>query len=96
MRRKLTIDDALRDRNLLGVGLGDVRLWSTWRAVLKGAFGLSLKADERALFGVLAGGREPPPARVQELWAIVGRRGGKSGLPRRLVAILRACHRARD
>ena len=78
MRRKLTIDDALRDRNLLGIGLGDVRLWSTWRAILKGAFGLSLKADERALFGTLAGGRAPPLARVQELWAIVGRRGGKS------------------
>jgi hypothetical protein len=78
MRRTLTIDDALADRNLLGVGLGDVRLWSTWRAVLKGAFGLLLNADERALFGVLAGGRAPPPARVQELWAIVGRRGGKS------------------
>lgn len=77
-RRTLTIDDALSDRNLLGAGLGDLRSWSTWRSVLKGAFGLSLNNEERALFGALAGDREPPPGRVQELWCIVGRRGGKS------------------
>jgi hypothetical protein len=78
MKRTLSIDAALADPNLLGAALGDQHSWRAWHSVLKAAFALPMDDDERALFGALAGGRSPPPGRVQELWCIVGRRGGKS------------------
>lgn len=74
----VTIDQALRDPNLLGAALGLSPTWSTWIAVMRATFGLPLSADERVLFDAVAGGREPPTGRVRELWAVVGRRGGKS------------------
>ena len=75
----LTIDRALCDRNLLGAGLGaDAASWSVWIAVLKAAFAMKLTDAERAAFAAVAGGRQPPTQPVDELWAVVGRRGGKS------------------
>ena len=40
--------------------------------------GLNLSDEQRELFISVAGGRDPPTRRVRELWAQVGRRGGKS------------------
>ena len=74
----ISIDDALTDRNLLGAALDDLESWSTWRVILKAAFGEPLTADELTLFKTLSGGREPPAGRVAELWVIAGRRGGKT------------------
>jgi hypothetical protein len=74
----MDIDRALRDRRLLGGALGDVSSWSVWFAVLRAAFGLKLNPEQQKLFAQVAGNRPPPMRRVRELWAIVGRRGGKS------------------
>lgn len=52
--------------------------WEAWRAVLSGAFGIPMDDDRRALFDELAGGREPPSGRVQQLWVIAGRRSAKT------------------
>lgn len=76
--RKITIASALSDPKLLGAALGSLDTWQTWFATLKATFGLSLSDDERAAFASVAGGRLPPKEKVSELWAIVGRRGGKS------------------
>src|ERR1700683_1596864 len=73
-----SIDDALSDRALLGAALGNSATWQTWRAVLRATFGLALNQDEARAFASVAGNRAPPTKRVRELWAIVGRRGGKS------------------
>jgi hypothetical protein len=73
-----TIDRALSDPRLLGAALGDGASWSTWLAILRGAFGLSLDERQRATFAAVAGNRAPPTQRVRELWAIAGRRSGKS------------------
>jgi Phage Terminase len=78
MSKRPTIAEALLDRALLGAALGKLTTWSTWIAVLKAAFALPLSEDERAVFNSVAGPRNPPTRRVRELWAIVGRRGGKS------------------
>jgi Terminase large subunit, ATPase domain len=75
---RFTPDRALLDRNLLGATLGDIAPWSTWLAVLRASFGLPLSEEQRAIFHAVAGDRSPPSKRVRELWAIVGRRGGKS------------------
>ena len=79
MRRRIDIDRALLDKNLLGAALGDLTPWKVWRVVLKAAFALGLGTDEeRAIFEEISGGRPLPAKRVRELWAVVARRGGKS------------------
>lgn len=78
MSGKVAISDALTDANLLGAALGDGSTFLTWLAVLKAAEGLRLSRAERRVFDAIAGGRNPPRAKVREFWAIVGRRGGKS------------------
>jgi hypothetical protein len=76
--KPISIDKAFSDRALFGAALGDLSSWSSWRAVLKGAFAEPLTPDEAATFAEVAGGRAPPGKPVRELWSIVGRRGGKS------------------
>ena len=73
----MNIDQALAP-SLLGAALGDMLPWKTWRTVLKAAFGIELNREEARAFATVAGSRSPPSRRVRELWAIVGRRGGKS------------------
>jgi Phage Terminase len=90
MNHILTFDDALIDGELLGAALGDAATWQTWRAVLKAAFGLTLNRDEARAFAAVAGERKPPAQRVRELWAIVGRKGGKSRMAA-AIAVYVAC-----
>jgi hypothetical protein len=77
MTSAFTIDRVFKDRRLLGAALGDFDL-STWRPALKAAFGLKLNDAEAKTFAQIAGNRAVPETRVRELWAVIGRRGGKS------------------
>ncbi len=88
------IDEALRDRWLLGAALGDSAPWHTWLAVLRAAFGLQLDDQEQQIFATVAGNRGLPRQRVRELWCVVGRRGGKSRMAAAL-AVYQACFVAR-
>ena len=81
--RSYQIVDALDDPKLLGAALGPPTSWKTWRVVLKSAFGIGLDQREAEAFAEVAGGRSPPTKRVRELWAVVGRRGGKRGSQQR-------------
>jgi hypothetical protein len=75
---RLSLRAALDDDQLLGAVLSG-ESWEAWRTLLIAAMGEPLTAQERALFKDLTGGREQEPnQRVEELAAIVGRRGGKS------------------
>lgn len=68
---------ALSDPALFGnVLAGDS--WKPWRVVLIAAMGEALTVDERAIFKDLTGREREPLVRVEELVAVVGRRGGKS------------------
>jgi hypothetical protein len=78
MTTAITIDAAMSDPALLGAALGDSSSWQTWRAVLKASFGIALNREEARTFAAVAGSRKPPGQRVRELWAIIGRRSGKS------------------
>src|SRR5271165_562744 len=52
--------------------------WAAWRTLLVASMGEPLVSDqERTLFRELTG-RDEPGAPVDELWACVGRRGGKT------------------
>jgi Phage Terminase len=84
------IDEALCDPALLGSALGDPASWQTWLSVLRGAFGLDLTDEQLQAFAAVTGNRKPPPQRVRELWAIVGRRAGKSKMAAAL-AVYQAC-----
>jgi hypothetical protein len=90
MKAPLCITEALADASLLGAALGDLQSWETWLAVLRAAFGLNLTDHEREIFTKVAGGRRPPSRRVSELWAVVGRRSGKSRMAAAL-AVFIAC-----
>jgi hypothetical protein len=76
----ITLDEALLDPNLLGAALGDAETWAMWLVVARAIKGLDLNRQERRAFASIAGSRKPPRQKVRELWAIVGRRSGKSRL----------------
>jgi phage terminase large subunit-like protein len=76
--RVFNIDRALSDPRMLGAALGDSASWQTWLAVLRASFGLPLDEQQQQVFASVAGSRAPPTQRVRELWAVIGRRGGKS------------------
>jgi hypothetical protein len=86
----MNINEALHDKRLLGAALGDPASWSTWIVILKAAFALPLSESERGVFADVAGGRSPPTKIIRELWAIAGRRGGKSRMAAAL-AVYFAC-----
>lgn len=88
--RSITIDQALVDPKLLGAALGPVGSWTVWIAILRAAFGLELTESELSAFQGVSGGREPPKERVRELWAIIGRRAGKSRMAAALATFIAA------
>lgn len=73
-----TLDEALQDPNLFGAALGDIDSWSMWLAVLRASQGQPLNEHDSKLFASVSGNRTPPDHRVSELWAVAGRRSGKS------------------
>ena len=77
MKPKVPLRRALEDPALLGTVLpGDT--WLPWRTLLIAAMGEPLSDDERTSFARLTGRDAEPLERVEELWGIVGRRGGKT------------------
>lgn len=90
MMRSYQITDAIGDPKLLGAALGPLASWKNWAVVLKAAFGLELNEEEAQAFAAVAGSRSPPTKRVRELWANIGRRGGKSRVAAALAVYLAA------
>jgi hypothetical protein len=68
---------ALTDPNLLGTVLAG-ESWKAWRTLLIAALGERLTTQERELFAKLTGREREPCERVEELWVVAGRRGGKT------------------
>jgi hypothetical protein len=73
----VTMRRALSDGHLLGAALGSDS-WLPWRVLLIAAMGEALTDEERAIFAKLTGREREPGERVDELWCVIGRRGGKS------------------
>ena len=72
-----TIRKTLTDKKLFGGVLAGPS-WRTWRILLIAAMGEALTDDERETFTKLTGRTQEPLQRVEELCAVVGRRGGKT------------------
>ena len=74
---RVPLREALSDPNLLGAAIA-VDSWSSWRTLLIAAMGEELAVDERQIFSKLTGREHEPLQPVDQLVAVVGRRGGKS------------------
>lgn len=73
----VTIRDMMNDPQLFGEQFsGDT--WAAWRALLSGFYGLPLDDAELSLFTQLTNRKNAPTAPHEELWLVVGRRGGKT------------------
>jgi len=73
-----TMREALADPAIFGTVLPG-ETWASWRVVLIASRGEALVSDEeRAIFASLTGREITPERPLDELWGIVGRRGGKS------------------
>jgi hypothetical protein len=77
MNPSITIRKALADKKLLGKVLTGLS-WAAWRTLMIAAMGEALTDAERVTFTQLTGRAQEPLQRVEELEAVVGRRGGKS------------------
>jgi hypothetical protein len=69
--------DALESPALLADALPG-ESWALWRTLLIAAMGEALTEEERAAFHAVTGRESEPGELVEEFWAIVGRRGGKT------------------
>lgn len=79
---------------LLGDEFGDAS-WDNWRVLLAGFNGQALSNPEARVFHDLTG-RRPPKTALDELWLVVGRRGGKSNVSALLAVISAVTFEARD
>lgn len=73
----VTILDAMTDPALFGDTFGGDS-FTAWRALLAGFYGLPLTGEQAEIFAGLTGHTETPQEAHDELWLVVGRRGGKS------------------
>ena len=85
MKPIVTMRHALEDPDLFGRILPG-RSWASWRVLLIALMGEPLTDAERETFEALTGREKEPLERVDEFWAIIGRRGGKT----RAIAVLAA------
>jgi hypothetical protein len=90
MRPRISLRDALTDPHLLGHVLQGPS-WLPWRVLLIAAMGEALTDDERPIFTKLTGRSAEPLQRVNELEAVVGRRGGKTTGMAALATYISAC-----
>lgn len=77
MKPLIPIRTALEHPDFFGCILGGPS-WAAWRTLLIGAMGEELSSEEREVFAELTGRVCEPGARVDELWCVIGRRGGKT------------------
>lgn len=73
-----TIITAINDPELFRPLFKDLKTWTAWITLLKALFGLEMTRKERKLYRRCTGRKKTPQGPFKELWAIVGRRGGKS------------------
>ena len=95
LRKLITMREALASDGYFGRLLaGDS--WAAWRALLIAIVGEELTEDERAVFAGLTGREREPLEPVEEFWAVIGRRGGKTRSMAVLAAYIAGCVDHRD
>jgi hypothetical protein len=74
----LTILDAISDKNIFGGLFKDINTWQNWIIFLKSVFALPMDEAELAIYQEFTGRENAPLNPMKEVFAVVGRRGGKS------------------
>ncbi len=87
----VTIRDAMTDPALFG-GVFGGDSFAAWRALLAGFHGLALDHGEAVTFNSLTGRQNVPQSAFDELWLVMGRRGGKTHVSA-LLAVFEALFR---
>jgi hypothetical protein len=77
-RLTMNIVQAINNKKLFKSCFTNLDTWSGWLTLLKAIFGLQMADKELALYSECTGKKKAPERPIKELWAIVGRRGGKS------------------
>jgi hypothetical protein len=95
LRKLIIMREALESPAYFG-GLLAGDSWAAWRALLIAIVGEELTDEERALFKALTGREREPLEPVEEFFAAIGRRGGKTRAMAVLAAYLAACVDHRD
>ena len=67
------------------------RSWRAWRIMLIAIVGEELTEDERVIFEGLTGRAQEAGEPLEEFWAVIGRRGGKTRSMAVLAAFISAC-----
>ena len=92
VRKLITMRECLDDPDFLGApDMFAAPSWRAWRVILIAAMGEALTDDERVTFHELTGRERETGTVAEEVWAVVGRRGGKSRAIAALAAYLAAC-----
>jgi hypothetical protein len=72
--------DAFSNRKWFGSQFRFQDEWTAWRSFLAAAFGLPMSEDEAEIYTACTGRAERPTTRAKEVWAICGRRSGKTNM----------------
>ena len=78
--RPPTPSEAISPGGLLDIPNALRASWDIWRIVLRAAWAKTLTAEQAVAFREVAGEHDPPTHPVKELWACVGRSGGKDSV----------------
>jgi len=73
----MNIIKAMTDPKLFGNQFAG-ESWTAWLALLAGFYGLPMTPEQRDIFHSLTGRSDTPETAHDELWLVIGRRGGKS------------------
>jgi hypothetical protein len=90
VKQIITIDKLYSEPSLLGRAFKDRSTWAPWFAFLRAMFGLSLTAEDLAVYRECTGRAEAPDGPAREGWLACGRRAGKSRILA-LIAVFLAC-----
>jgi hypothetical protein len=75
-QQTISFADACLDPHLFGDWFSG-ETWANWRVIDKAMFGLPLDSEELEIFCTLTGRDSAPEASANEVWLVIGRRGGK-------------------
>lgn len=91
----ITIREVMTDPQLFGDQF-NTESWQPWLALLCGFYGLALNRKEQRIFEAITKRSTSPQEACEELWLVVGRRGGKSNVAALLAVYTAAFQDFRD
>jgi hypothetical protein len=74
----MDIIKSIHDEKLFRPVFRDLSSWQSWLSLLKAFFGAEMDEADLTLYKRCTGREKPPEGEFKELWAVCGRRGGKS------------------